>query len=175
MQNRNPYAAPKTNVARGDNAEDFGEIKVFSASGRIGRLRYLAYSTGLMALFGILLGIAVAAAGPDAAVLVTIAGYVALFAISILLAIQRSHDMDASGWLSIVIFIPLVNLLFLFVPGTAGENRYGKPPPPNTAGVVVLACLLPAIAIIGIVAALAIPAYQDYAQRAAALPSSQVQ
>ena len=31
MQNRNPYAAPHTNVARGDDAEEYGEVKVFSA------------------------------------------------------------------------------------------------------------------------------------------------
>jgi Tfp pilus assembly major pilin PilA len=34
-------------------------------------------------------------------------------------------------------------------------------------GAIVVACLLPAIMIVGIVAAIAIPAYQDYVQRAA--------
>jgi len=37
----------------------------------------------------------------------------------------------------------------------------------NTMGAVVVACILPIIMIVGIVAAVAIPAYQDYAQRAA--------
>ena len=53
------------------------------------------------------------------------------------------------------------------MPGTRGANNYGKPPPPNTTGAVVLACIVPVIMIVGIVAAIAIPAYQDYAQRVA--------
>ena len=47
MQDRNPYAAPQTNVTRGDGPEEYGEIKVFSASGRLGRVRYIGYSVGL--------------------------------------------------------------------------------------------------------------------------------
>jgi hypothetical protein len=31
MQQRNPYAAPRTNVSRADSDEEYGEIKVFSA------------------------------------------------------------------------------------------------------------------------------------------------
>jgi uncharacterized membrane protein YhaH (DUF805 family) len=168
MQNRNPYAAPRTNVSRADDAEDYGEINAFSPRGRIGRVRYIGYSTGLTFLIASLLGIAVAAAGPSAAAAVTLAGYVLIIAIQLLLTIQRAHDMNSSGWLAPLALIPLVSLLFWFVPGSQGENRYGKPPPPNTTGAVVLACLLPLVFVVGIVAAIAIPAYQDYAQRAAA-------
>lgn len=173
MQNRNPYAAPKTNVARVDDGEDYGEIKIFSAQGRLGRVRYIGYSIGLSLVFSILLGIAVVAAGPDAGVAVTIAGYVVLVVISVMLTIQRAHDMNSSGWLALLLLVPLVNLLFWVVPGTRGENRYGKQPPPNTAGVIVLACLVPIVFVVGVVAAIAIPAYQDYAQRAAQAQSQQ--
>jgi uncharacterized membrane protein YhaH (DUF805 family)/Tfp pilus assembly major pilin PilA len=169
MDKRNPYAAPQTNVARGDDPGDYGEIRVFSASGRIGRVRYIGYSFGLSILvliaFGILAGIA-ALADPTAAVLVAVAGYVVLLVVQVLLTIQRSHDMNVTGWLSLILLIPLAPLIFWFVPGTRGENSYGKQPPPNTAGVVVLACILPFLFVGGILAAIAIPAYQDYTIRA---------
>ncbi len=102
---------------------------------------------------------------------------VAALAISILLAIQRLHDFDASGWWSVLIVIPLANLVLylvlLIMPGAQGPNRFGNPPPPNTTGVILLALILPLIAVIGIIAAIAIPAYQDYAARAReAAPSS---
>jgi hypothetical protein len=58
-------------------------------------------------------------------------------------------------------------LVLLIMPGTPGANRFGDPPPPNTAGVILLALILPAVFIIGFIAAIAIPAYQDYVGRAA--------
>jgi len=170
MQNRNPYAAPQANVTRGDNnVEEYGEVKVFSPAGRLGRLRYIGYTFGLTILIGILIGIAsglVAVADPTAAVVVAGLGYIAIIAVQFLLTIQRSHDMNMTGWLSLVSLIPLAVLVFWIVPGTPGENDYGKPPPPNSAGVVILACLLPFVMIGGILAAIAIPAYQDYTIRA---------
>jgi uncharacterized membrane protein YhaH (DUF805 family) len=166
MQNRNPYAAPQANVAGAQRGE-YGEIRILSAAGRLNRVRYIGYSTALVFLLSVVIGIAAAAAGPAAAGAVTIAGYLAIIAISILLTIQRAHDFDQSGWLAVLALVPLVNLIFWFIPGTQGENRFGKEPPPNTVGAIVVACLLPAIMIVGIVAAIAIPAYQDYVQRAA--------
>jgi Tfp pilus assembly major pilin PilA/uncharacterized membrane protein YhaH (DUF805 family) len=166
MENRNPYAAPRTNVSRPQGAEEYGEIRIFSAQGRLGRARYIGYSVGLSFLISLVLGIAVAAAGEPAGVLVAIAGYLLLVVVSVLLTIQRAHDMNPSGWLAVLWLVPLVNLLFWFVPGTQGENRYGKQPPPNTAGVIILACVVPLVGIVGILAAIAIPAYQDYTIRA---------
>lgn len=44
----------------------------------------------------------------------------------------RLHDMGLSGWWQLLLFIPLVNflfVLFLFIfPGDEGSNQYGKPP-----------------------------------------------
>lgn len=169
MQSRNPYAAPQANVARADDAAEYGEIKVFSPRGRIGRVRYIGYSIGLSILVLLVAGMAAGAAGmvsAGAAVLVGVLGYVALVAVQFLLSIQRSHDMNVTGWLSLISLIPLGVFVFWLVPGTRGENDYGKPPPPNTAGAIVLACLLPVVSIGGIMAAIAIPAYQDYTIRA---------
>jgi len=170
MQNRNPYAAPRTNVTRSEGTEDYGEIKLFSAEGRIGRVRYLGYSFGLTMLIAFFIGIAAALLGtasPAVAFGVGAVGYIAIIVVQILLTIQRSHDMNVTGWLCLISLIPLAALVFLLVPGTRGENNYGKPPPPNTTGAVVLACVVPLLMIVGIVVAVAIPAYQDYAQRVA--------
>lgn len=169
MQNRNPYAAPRTNVTLGDSTvEDYGEIRLFSPRGRIGRVRYIGYSIGLGLLTWIVVGIvaAIAAAIDQSAFLLVIGlGYVAVLTVQFFLNIQRAHDMNATGWLSLLWLLPFGVLVFWFWPGTPGENDYGKRPPPNTTGVIVLTCLAP-ILIVGILAAIAIPAYQDYTIRA---------
>lgn len=169
MESRNPYAAPQANVARADDVEEYGEIRVLSPRGRIGRVRYIGYSMGLSLVVLLVAGMAAGVASfasADAAVLVGLFGYVALIAVQFLLSIQRSHDLNVTGWLSLISLIPLGVLVFWFVPGTRGENDYGKPPPPNTTGAIVLACLLPFVVVGGIMAAIAIPAYQDYTIRA---------
>jgi uncharacterized membrane protein YhaH (DUF805 family) len=169
MQNRNPYAAPQTNVTRGDGPEEYGEVKIFSVSGRLGRVRYIGYSVGLSLLILMLLGGAVAVAGtadPNVALLVGLAGYAAIIVLQFILTIQRAHDFNTTGWLSLIMFIPLAGLVFWFVPGTKGENNYGLQPPPNTIGVILLACVVPFLFFVGILAAIAIPAYQVYTIRA---------
>jgi len=98
---------------------------------------------------------------------------VALIVQQFLLTIQRAHDFNQTGWLSVLLLVPLVPLIFWFIPGSKEENQYGKRPPPNTAGVIVLACLMPVFFIGGILAAVAIPAYQDYAERARQVQSQQ--
>lgn len=169
MQNRNPYAAPRTNVAKAPaGSDEYGEIRIFSPHGRLGRLRYIGYSAGLGFLIFLLIGLAAALTGgdPNVALLIGGAGYIAIIVIQFLLTIQRAHDMNTTGWLSLILLIPLAGFLFWFIPGTKGENNYGLRPPPNTVGVILLACVVPLVAVIGIVAAIAIPAYQDYTIRA---------
>ena len=89
-----------------------------------------------------------------------------MIAIQFLPAIQRSHDMNVTGWLSLILLVPFGPFVFVLAPGTRGENQYGKQPPPNSVGVILLACLLPLFFVSGILAAIAIPAYQDYTIRA---------
>ena len=172
MATRNPYSAPQTNVTRGDvdPDEEHGELKVFSARGRLGRVRYIGYSFGISILIIVALLVLAGLASlidPTAALLVVVIGYVALIVVQFLLTIQRAHDMNVTGWLSLILFVPLAFLVFWLVPGTRGENDYGKPPPPNSGGAVVLACLLPVFMVVGgMLAAIALPAYQDYTIRA---------
>ena len=162
--NVNPYQAPSAAVA--DAGDQTQPVKVFSVSGRIGRARYIAYGIGFYILFGALAAGLSMALGAVGAALMAV-GWVALVVIGFMLTIQRCHDFNMSGWLSLLMFVPLANLIFLIIPGTDGPNRFGGPTPPNTAGVLILAWLFPAIAVIGIVAAIALPAYQDYQKRAA--------
>jgi uncharacterized membrane protein YhaH (DUF805 family) len=50
---------------------------------------------------------------------------------SIAAAVRRLHDQDKSGWLVLLGFIPLINLVLLvllFLEGTKGDNKYGSDP-----------------------------------------------
>jgi hypothetical protein len=58
-------------------------------------------------------------------------------------------------------------MLFWFVPGTDGPNRFGAKTPPNSVGVLIGVWIVPAIFVLGVMAAIALPAYQDYVKRAA--------
>ena len=165
MEARSPYIAPRANVARADT-EEYGEIKIFSASGRIGRIRYIGYSIGLMLLFGAALAVVAAIAGPIAAGVITVIGYVVMMIVMFLTTIQRAHDFNTTGWISILVLVPLVNFIFWFIPGTDGENEYGLKTPPNSIGVTILAMIMPVVFVTGILAAIALPAYSDYVKRA---------
>ena len=157
----NPYATPRAAVADAASNE-VQPVKVFSVSGRIGRARYIAYGIGMYILVGGIGAGLNAVAGKPAALLAGLAYVIVAF----MLTIQRCHDFNTSGWLSLVLFVPLVNLMFWVVPGSEGRNRYGAPTPPNGAGTLIVAWLLPAMVVIGIVAAVALPAYQSYVMRA---------
>ena len=139
-------------------------VRLFSASGRIGRARYIAYGFWLY-LLSMLAGVVGARLfGEVGAVLATVA-WVAMAVLGVMLTIQRCHDFNVTGWLALLIVVPLANLVFLFIPGTDGPNRFGAPTPPNSVGVLVVAWLIPGIVIAGMIAAIALPAYQAYLQR----------
>ena len=164
----NPYRAPAAAVA--DAADEYEPVNIYSASGRIGRARYIAYTLGLSILFGVVVaGVAGALGATGSAGLAgiaTIVIYLGLFVWMFMLTIQRAHDFNTTGWLSILMLVPLVNLLFWFIPGTDGANRFGGKTPPNSVLVLIAAWLVPIVFIAGIAAAIAIPAYSDYVKRA---------
>jgi uncharacterized membrane protein YhaH (DUF805 family) len=53
------------------------------------------------------------------------------FYFSFVIVIRRLHDLNKSGWLLLLLFIPLINFLMaiyiLLASGTAGLNQYGGP------------------------------------------------
>jgi uncharacterized membrane protein YhaH (DUF805 family) len=169
-----PYSPPQTELL-GDQ-EAYGTIKIFSPKGRIGRLRYIGYSFGITFGFylvlALIVGLVSAVSSPETVGMVitpiAILGYLVLAYIAIVLTIQRCHDFNVTGWLTLIIFIPLAPLLFWFLPGTEGANRFGLQPPPNKGTGVIIAIILVMFVVMAILAAIAIPAYQAYVAEAQA-------
>lgn len=178
ISNSSPYRPPRGAIAL-PTSTDYREIDVFSPHGRLGRLRYIGYWVGLGLLVSPVAGLLGGFANMPGNTaswrvdLLATGGFVVLallaLVMSVLLAVQRLHDFDASGWWFALALVPFANvvlyLVLLIMPGTQGPNRFGNPPPPNTTGVIVLALILPMIGAIGIVAAIAIPAYQHDLER----------
>ena len=166
-----PYAPPQANVA--EQLPQYSELKVFSVSGRIGRVRYLGWTMAmLLCMLPMLLLFAGASAISSAlGTLIMAAGVIAMIVIGVFIGVQRLHDIGWSGWLWLLNFVPFIGsvfaLLMLIIPGTQGANRYGPPPPPNSTGVKILAWLFLLVPLTGIIAAIALPQYQGYVERAA--------
>lgn len=179
------------------NGESATEIRFFSYGSRIGRLRYFAYGMGVaLLLLPALLagGILYALQAHFLAFLLFGAAYIFMITMSFVFAVRRLHDMDASGWWSLIVGAAMLStilntlhliptglfwlpallgladfvliLMLLFRRGTEGDNRYGPQPPPNSGWVVAGAWSFLIVPIFGgILAAIAIPAYQDYIAR----------
>jgi uncharacterized membrane protein YhaH (DUF805 family) len=68
-------------------------------------------------------------AGPP---VLPLAGMLALFLPGLALIVRRLHDTDRSGWLFLLVMIPLIGPIILLVwfctRGTAGPNRFGSDP-----------------------------------------------
>jgi uncharacterized membrane protein YhaH (DUF805 family) len=140
-----PYAPPKASVANDWPA--VAELKVLTLQGRIGRLRYLAWSLVLV-LVGTVVGgicIGVMSSSLIAGGLLAAIACVAFVVVSIQIGAQRLHDAGWSAWLLLLNLVPVVGtffpILMIVVPGNSGANQYGAPPPPNGKGVKVLAAL----------------------------------
>src|SRR5262245_12446088 len=156
----NPYAKP--NAALDEPTQLYQEVRLFATSGRIGRVRYIAYGMGIYLLFGILGALLSMAVGEFGMII----AWLAIVIVGFMLTIQRCHDFNTTGWLSLLVLVPLVTLIFWFIPGTDGPNNYGGETPPNGTGVIIAALIVPIVAVIGIVAAIALPAYQQYVTKA---------
>jgi uncharacterized membrane protein YhaH (DUF805 family) len=152
-----------------------------SPSGRFGRLSYLGWNMLMSFSILIIIGI-IAAFSPGlladpttmtgssmlATVLIGIA-YIVLLYFSFVFTIRRLHDRNHIGWLSLLILVPGINLVFIlyliFAKGDDRSNQYG--PRRNAKGwEKVLAWFYILIFPLAILAAIALPAYQDYVTRA---------
>lgn len=148
-----PYAPPRANV--GETLPPFATLKPFSVEGRIGRLRFLAWTMVLslvtLPIVGVFALIALGLVSGDSTTGLILGGILAVFLfigfmiVSILFSVQRLHDIGWSGWLWLLNLVPFVGsffpLVMMVVPGNAGANRYGPPPPPNSTAVKVLCSL----------------------------------
>ena len=164
----NPYGSPEADLT--EQQEESYNPKIFSMSGRIGRARYLAYgllgSLVLMVPLFLLVSIGFMVAGnenisEEMTMVIGIIAYIPMIAYSIVVMKRRLNDLDRSGWLSILMFIPVVNIFIgfylLLAKGNQGNNRFG-PPPIKNAGLIYVMIAVAVVFVLGIVAAIAIPA-----------------
>jgi uncharacterized membrane protein YhaH (DUF805 family) len=144
----NPYSTPASDLHRDLNNGENDTTSPFSAKGRFSRLSFLAWNFLLNLVVLIVFGIVAAIAGASSSVftgedpnavlafytsgagLVLLAIFLVSFIISIIFFIRRLHDIEKSGWFSLLLIIPLVNLIFgiyvLVKKGTEGVNRFGS-------------------------------------------------
>ncbi|TWC33171.1 uncharacterized membrane protein YhaH (DUF805 family) [Pseudomonas sp. SJZ079] len=154
VSSNTPYAPPQAAV--GEAVAEIGDLKVFSTDGRIGRLRYLAWSLVLMfAASGVMAVVAIAASISEVlGGLLGIAVVIGMLVVSVQIGAQRLHDIGWSGWLLLLNIVPIINsvfwLLMLVIPGTLGANRFGPPQPANSTAVKVLAGLFLALLLGGV-------------------------
>lgn len=174
MSTQNPYSTPDASLS----TESSGTYQpsIFSFNGRIGRLRYLAYNTGINLVLTIILiplmGMSgfMASGGDMSAMAGGIGGfaiilfYIATIVITVMFGKRRLNDLNRSGWFVLLFIIPIINLLLIiylvFFAGTDGDNKYGPMPVDNTLGVKILGLMFPVLMILGIGAAVLLPAMQ---------------
>lgn len=157
-----PYSAPQSQVS--DSFADVGELNPFGVQGRIGRLRYIAWSFVMMLAFipvyglaiGAMIGISEVVGGLLIAVVL-----IGAIVFGVFIGGQRLHDIGWSAWLWLLNLVPFVGFIFtilmLVMPGTPGPNRYGPPPPANSTAVLVLAWLMLGVTILSVLASIALP------------------
>lgn len=139
-----------TNTNLSDGLQD-KPVKLFSLRGRIGRVRYIVFSLGALVvafMFTLMTGLfAVQLPESLGRMLYTVVSVLLFYALLpiffAVMTVKRSHDFNMGGWLALLMLVPLVNLVFWFIPGTRGENKYGMQGAPEPAGLTCLAIVLP--------------------------------
>ena len=174
MTDSNPYATPQATINTEADYTTY-QPQFLSTQGRIGRLRYLAYNTGINIILMLVIG-AVLAIWKAGEAMMMIGGilavvlYIALIVFSVIYGKRRLNDLNQSGWLFLLFLVPLVNLamaiFLIFFRGNESANRFGQPPAENPLSVKILGLVMPIIFIAGILAAVAIPAYMQFTERA---------
>jgi len=167
----NPYAAPDAAVNDVVSSEGLYQPRIFALNGRLGRIRYLAYMSLSWIVTAFIIGVASAVLMPSASTsqLLMFVLYLPMIVFGFVLAKRRFNDVDRTGWWSVLLMVPFLNffvsLYLMFAGGTEGDNEYGPPTVPNTTGVTIVGVATPLvsiIAIVGILAAVGIPAYSAY-------------
>jgi uncharacterized membrane protein YhaH (DUF805 family) len=143
-------------------------VRAFSLRGRIGRAHYIACSLGSIVvsfLFIYLISFLLVMMGELGRMLYIVTSVLLFYALLpiyfIVLTIRRSHDFNFGGWLALLLLVPIVNLMFWFVPGTKAENTYGAVPPSPSTSIKIVAFLFPALLIGGYLATMGGSTSQD--------------
>lgn len=172
MDNLNPYQAPAADVS---NTPDFGltdRTGPFSPKGRFGRLSYLAWAMVFVfityaIMFALVGGMALTDPSLVASPLLIIV-VIASSVPTVIFGIRRLHDINASGWWLLLLFIPIASLvlalIMLLKPGTESANRFGPPRETRSwekvLGYVSIGLMVVAL-IAGIVAGIFLPVFNS--------------
>jgi len=125
-------------------------------SGRIGRMRLLAWSLilGLIASVVALLVLLAIKVSPTLAITFGATLTLVFVVVNLRINAQRLHDLNWSAWMLLLHLVPGANLgvtlALLLMPGTPGPNKYGLPPPPNSTAVKVLAWINIVLMVLGL-------------------------
>lgn len=152
MQTENPYQAPQIDSDK-ESSKEYSELNLFSANGRVGRLRFIAhlYLSNLAVKVFKLASIYIKTSTLSIVALPIslLIGYIIVCSF-----IKRLHDINMTGWWFLIYLIMgslmfiyphnktllvlfSIPMLFIFlacltVSGSVERNKYGNPPPPNT-------------------------------------------
>jgi len=174
-QPTNAFQAPQAMVVDYEEEEDFATPAVigFSLTGRLGRLRYIAYSWVVLlaiAVAGILAAILAPRLGGTVFVPMAVVGIAALW-MGLRMAVLRLHDLNRSGkWVLLLIVLAglggamkssalvamvsgiywLGTLVLMAWPGSKEHNDYGPPCGPNSTLVIVGAVLVLILQVVGV-------------------------
>lgn len=148
--NQYPEGVPELRIT------PYSNVQILSVDGRIGRFEYFFYSLVLPFLvFWIVAALAGIAShyeelGGAIAYVLLAAGLCAALIIHVQLTVQRCHDFNCSGWLALLLILPLISLVFWLIPGSKTSNRFGYPPRPSSSllrkGAALLLLVLVAMA-----------------------------
>jgi len=179
MEANDPYQVPAADLQFTPDFDSYDQSSVFSPKGRFGRLSYLAwgvvlgvFSWILMGVFAVL-GVDVTQGSANGAVMAGIAMLVinlAVIVFGFIFGIRRLHDLDKSGWMILLFLVPIANLILIlyliFGRGSEGANRFGAPRLTPSWEKWTGMLIFPLFFVVGILAAIAIPAYQGYVEAA---------
>ena len=131
----NPYAAPRGEILTpvGNQAPLTWKEILFSFEGRIPRRTFWGVLIVMNVIASLLNWVIETNLGADTALIVSIALALPLMWISFAIYAKRWHDRDKSGWMTLIVFIPIVGAIWMliscgFLRGTFGPNRFGQDP-----------------------------------------------
>jgi uncharacterized membrane protein YhaH (DUF805 family) len=110
--------------------DDRGGIdKLFSSAGRIGRLEWFLTVLGIWLVLILALGIIAAAEAPALTVVLGFGILLVSVVVAICAGVKRLHDFNQSGWLYLLMLVPIAGFILLvvllFVGPSPGRNTYG--------------------------------------------------
>lgn len=109
---------------------------LFGLRGRIARQSYILGQLFMISLFAVVIARILAVEGDEEATAFWGLAFLALGAVSawssIAMTVKRLHDLGQPGILSLILFVPTVNILFVIalmvLPSRPETNQYGPPP-----------------------------------------------